>query len=66
MSGTNLGVTFNGVFNSDASDPFVSVRLPDGIDTKPEVLRPYIAYAERRLIWEFVRVHGRLPARNSE
>ena len=66
MSGTIPGVTFNGVFNSDASDLFVSVYLPDGIDTKPEVLRPYIAYAERRLIWEFVRVHGRLPACNSE
>ena len=66
MSGTTLGVTFSGVFNSDASDLFVSVQLPDGIDTNPEILCPYIAYAERRLIWEYVRMHGRLPACNSE
>ncbi|MCP3887082.1 hypothetical protein ACM25O_17420 [Sulfitobacter pontiacus] len=60
------GVTFHGVFDGDASDLLVSVHLPVGIDTRPEILRPYIAYAERRLIWEFVRVHGRLPACNSE
>ncbi len=66
MSGTTLGVTFSGVFNGDASDLFVSVHLPEGIGTKPEILRPCIAYAERRLIWEYVRVHGRLPVCNSE
>ena len=66
MSGTTPGITFKGVFNGDASDLFVSLHLPDGIDTKPEILRPYLACAERRLIWEYVRVHGRLPACNSE
>ena len=66
LKGHAGGVTFHGVFNGDASDLFVSVHLPEGIDSKPEILRPYIAYAERRLIWEFVRVHGRLPACNSE
>ncbi len=52
MSGTTLGVTFSGVFNGDASDLFLSVHLPEGIDTKPEILRAYIAYAERRLIYD--------------
>lgn len=66
MSGTTPGITFIGAFNRDASDLFVSLHLPDGIDTKPEILRPYIDYAERRLIWEYLRVHGRLPACNSE
>ena len=66
LKGHAGGVTFHDVFNGDTSDLFVSVHLPDGIDTKPEILRPYIAYAERRLIWEYVNAHGRLPACNSE
>ena len=66
LKGHAGGVTFHGVFSGDASDLFVSVHLPEGIDTKPEILRPYIAYAERRLIWEYVRLHGRLPVCNSE
>ncbi len=66
MSGTTPGVTIYGVFIADKSDPFTSEQLPDGIDTQPKILRPYIAYAEQWLIWEFVRVHGRLPACNSE
>jgi len=60
------GVTFHGMFEGDTSDLFVMVHLPDGIDPKPEILHPYIAYAERRLIWEYVEVHGGLPACNSE
>ena len=66
LKGHAGGVTFHGVFNGDTSDLFVSVHLPDGIETKPEILRPYIAYAERWLIWEYVRMHGRLPTCNSE
>lgn len=66
MSGTTPEVTFNVVFNGDTFNLFVSVHLPDGIDTNPEILRPYIVYAERRLIWEYVRLHGRLPVCNSE
>ena len=66
MSGITPRVTFDGVFSGDASDLFVSVHLPEGIDTKPEILRLYIGYAERRLIWEYVKAHGRLPACNSE
>jgi|GEM_PF-948060 len=60
------GVTFHSVFEGDASGLFVTMHLPDGIDPKPEILHPYIAYAERRLIWEYVEVHGGLPVCNSE
>lgn len=60
------GVTFYGMFGGDTSDLFVSVHLPDGIDPRPEILHPYIAYAERRLIWEHVKARGELPACNSE
>ena len=31
-----------------------------------KIMRPYIEYAERRLIWEHVSQHGDLPACNSE
>jgi len=54
------------MFEGDTSDLFVTVLLPDGIDPKPEILHPYIAYAERRLIWEYVEAHGGLPVCNSE
>lgn len=60
------GVTFHGVFNGDTSDLCVSVHLPDGIDPANHILHPYIAYAERRLIWEHVEAHGALPVCNSE
>lgn len=60
------GVTFHGVFHGETSDLWVSVHLPDGIDQAGHILRPYIAYAERRLIWEHVEVHGVLPVCNSE
>ena len=60
------GVTFHGVFNGDTSGLWVSVHVPDGIDVTDHILHPYIAYAERRLIWEHVEVHGVLPVCNSE
>jgi len=60
------GVTFHGVFDGDTSGLWVSVHLPEGIDPAAHILRPYIAYAERRLIWEHVEAHGALPVCNSE
>ena len=61
------GVTFYGKFG--AIDPVhiaVSVHVPVIMRRDPEILYPYIQYAERRLIWEHVERHGRLPACNSE
>lgn len=66
MNGHAGGVTFHGVFSGDTSDLYVSVHLPNGINCKPQILHPYIAYAERRLIWEHVKAHGGLPVCNSE
>lgn len=60
------GVTFHEVFDGDTTGLFVSAHLPAGIDPKPEILHPYIAYAERRLIWEHVLAYGCLPVCNSE
>jgi hypothetical protein len=60
------GVTFHGVFDGDTTGLFVSVHVPGGIDPKPEILHPYIAYVERRLIWEHVEAFGALPVCNSE
>ena len=60
------GVTFHGVFHGETSDLWVSVHLPVGIDQAGQILHPYISYAERRLIWEYVEVHGALPICNSE
>lgn len=60
------GVTYHELFGADTSGLLVSVHLPDGIGDRSESLRPYIAYAERKLIWEHVEEHGGLPACNSE
>ena len=60
------GVTFHSRFDGDVSNLWISVHLPDGINQRPEILRPYIAYAERRVIWKYVAAHGGLPVCNSE
>jgi hypothetical protein len=60
------GVTFHGKLHGDTGGLIVRTHLADDIDPSPEILHPYISYAERRLIWEFVRDHGRLPLCNSE
>lgn len=60
------GVTFYGKMGGNTDGLLVSTHLADDISPAPEILRPYISYAERRLIWEFVRDHGRLPLCNSE
>lgn len=60
------GVTFHSMFNGDTSGLWILIYLPSGIDPNPEILRPYIAYVERRLIWEHVEAHGSLPLCNSE
>jgi hypothetical protein len=66
LKGHAGGVTFHGLFDGDTTGLWVSVHLPTGIDPRPEVQHPYIAYVERLLIWEYVEMHGRLPACNSE
>ena len=60
------GQTFYHMFGGDTGGLYVSVHLPVGIDPRRVIINPYIAYAERRLIWDFVQEHGRLPVCNSE
>lgn len=66
MPGHAGGVTYNSVFGTDVSDLTVRTHTPVAINPDADILQPYIQYAERRLIWEFVERHGKLPACNSE
>lgn len=60
------GVTFNRVIGAVTDDLFVRVHAPVAINPIEKILRPYIDYAERRFIWEYVAQHGDLPPCNSE
>jgi hypothetical protein len=61
------GVTFHGKFGPiDPTEIVVSMHVPLIVRRDPDLLHPYIQYVERRLIWEFVELNGRLPACNSE
>lgn len=60
------GLTYNQTFGTDVEDLSVRVHVPITINPDQKIMRPYIEYAERRLIWEFVTQHGDLPACNSE
>jgi len=66
LKGHAGGVTFHRVFGPPALDLFTCVHTTMAINPDPRILRPYIEYAERRLIWEHVEKHGDLPACNSE
>jgi len=61
------GVTFFGTYGAlNEAEMSVAVHVPSVVRREVEILRSYIQYAERRLIWEFVERHARLPACNSE
>ncbi len=60
------GVTFHKTYGPDVSDLLVTCHMPVAINPDPDILRPYIEYAERRLIWEHVEKFGQLPVCNSE
>jgi len=60
------GVTFHTKLGPDVGDLAVSVHLPIAINPDLAILRPYIEYAERRLIWEHVARLGALPECNSQ
>lgn len=67
MKGHAGGVTYFGKFGAiDPAPMSVSVHVPVIIRRDSDVLYPYIQYVERRLIWEHVERHGRLPRCNSE
>lgn len=60
------GVTYHSTFGADVDDLQIRVHVPRVINPDERILRPYIEYAERRLIWEHVERHGELPVCNSE
>jgi hypothetical protein len=66
LKGHAGGVTFHRVFGPMTLDLFACVHQTVAINPDPRIMRPYIEYAERRLIWEYVEKHGDLPACNSE
>jgi hypothetical protein len=66
VAGHAGGVTYNHTFGSDVSDLFVRSHTPKVINPNTDILRPYVEYAERRLIWEHVEQFGQLPKCNSE
>lgn len=60
------GVTFHEKFGPEVSNLKVKVHVPLAINPDKKIMRPYIEYAERRLIWEHVARTGELPPCNSE
>lgn len=66
LKGHAGGVTYNRLFGPVALDLFACVHTTVAINPAEKIIRPYIEYAERRLIWEHVEKHGELPACNSE
>jgi hypothetical protein len=66
LKGHAGGVTFSRIFGPSVVDLFASVHTTVAINPSEKILRPYIEYAERRLLWEYVEQHGELPACNTE
>ncbi len=60
------GRTCHRIHGPQVDDLFVCTHVPKVITPEPAIMRPYIEYAERRLIWEYVERTGKLPACNSE
>lgn len=60
------GRTYHSIFGGNLSD--LSVRWHEVRDFRygVDVVHAYVAYVERRLIWEHVVAHGSLPVCNSE
>lgn len=66
LKGHAGGLTYHGRFGSDMSDVSVRVHLPIAINQADQFLRPYIDFAEKRVLWEHVQRWGRLPPCNSD
>lgn len=66
LKGHAGGVTFNGIFGVPSEDLWVSTHVNEQLQDDPTLLHPYVAFAERLLIWNFVKENRRLPKCNSE
>lgn len=60
------GVTYHSTLGPMVDDLCIRVHVPIAINPAEGIIRPYLDYAERRLIWEHVARFGQLPACNSE
>lgn len=65
-SGHSGAETYYKKIGNDVSNLFVCYHLPIAVNPDVKILKPYIEYAERRLIWEHVEKFGQLPICNSE
>ena len=59
------GLTYHRVFAGDVGDLSVRVHSVEQFDYDWMLVRAYVAYIERRLLWEHIEQHGRLPVCNS-
>lgn len=60
------GQTYFRRFGADVGDLIVSAHVPLAINPTLTILKPYIDYAERRVLWEHVERVGALPECNTE
>jgi len=60
------GRTYREIHGSQVDDLFVCFHVPKRTPRDPKIIGAYVKYAERRLIWEYVVCHGRLPECNKE
>jgi hypothetical protein len=60
------GVTYYEKFGPDVSALLVAVHQPYAINNSPIVMRSYVQYAERCILWQYVARFGRLPECNIE
>ena len=65
MKGHAGGLTFFRVFSGDVSDLSVRVHAVEQFGHDPIFMSAYVAHVERRLFWEHIEVHGRLPVCNA-
>lgn len=65
MKGHAGGLTFFRVFAGDVSDLSVRVHAVEQFVHDPKFMSAYVANIERRLLWEHIEEHRRLPVCNS-
>ena len=66
LKGHAGGVTYHARIGPVVDDLMLRVHLPVSINPDAKIMRPYLDYAERHLIWTYVEAHGELPVCNSE
>lgn len=60
------GRTYHRIFGADVSGLSLRYHQVEDFKFDTSLIHAYVAYVERRLIWEHVVAHGELPVCNSE